>query len=67
MYLRSTYERELAAYRRLHEIGWEQLHGLNIPHLLNFDNERLVIEMTIVHPPFLLDFGKAYVDRPPPY
>ena len=23
--------------------------------------------MTIVSPPFLLDFGKVYLDSPPPY
>ena len=23
--------------------------------------------MTLVRPPFLLDFGKVYIDHPPPY
>jgi hypothetical protein len=26
-----------------------------------------VIELEIVRPPFLLDFGKVYLDTPPPY
>ncbi|QDT70269.1 hypothetical protein MalM25_32150 [Planctomycetes bacterium MalM25] len=65
--LATTYSRELAAYQRLAELRLRRLHGHYIPHLLNFDDELLVIEMTIVRPPFLLDFGKAYVDRPPPY
>ncbi|MGH7136913.1 MAG: hypothetical protein ACREHD_14330, partial [Pirellulales bacterium] len=26
-----------------------------------------IIEMTLVHPPYLLDFGKAYIDEPAPY
>ena len=35
--------------------------------LLDFDDHLLAIEMEIVRPPFLLDFGKVYLDRPPPY
>lgn len=65
--LHSTYLREVAAYERLAEKKITKLHGLNVPELLGYDEELLVIEMTIVQPPFLLDFGKAYVDRQPPY
>lgn len=62
-----TYQREVAAYERLAERQLTKLHGLNIPELFGYDDELLTIEMTIVRPPFLLDFGKAYVDRQPPY
>lgn len=31
------------------------------------DDDLLVIEMDIVSPPFLLDFGKCYLDRKPDY
>lgn len=65
--LPATFERELAAYVRLDELEIRRLHGHYIPQLLGHDHERLVLEMTIVQPPFLLDFGKAYVDRTPPY
>ena len=65
--LQATYQREVAAYERLAERKISKLHGLNVPELLGYDEELLVIEMTIVQPPFLLDFGKAYVDRQPPY
>ncbi len=38
-----------------------------MPQLLDYDDELLVIEMTIVARPFLLDFGGAYLDHPPDY
>lgn len=65
--LTTTYAREYDAYQRLAELGLRRLHGNYIPHLLGHDDELHVIDMTIVQAPFLLDFGKAYVDRPPPY
>ena len=67
LHLLTTYQREVAAYERLAERQITKLHGLSVPELLGYDEELLVIEMTIVQPPFLLDFGKAYVDRQPPY
>jgi len=27
----------------------------------------MVLEISIVQPPYLLDFGKVYIDSPPPY
>ena len=41
--------------------------GLAVPTLVNYATDLLVIEMTVVQPPFLLDFGKAYIDEPAPY
>lgn len=38
-----------------------------VPQLVDYDDEMLAIEMTIVSPPFCLDFGGAYLDRPPDY
>ena len=43
------------------------MHGHSIPDLIDYDDELLAIEMTIVSPPFCLDFGGAYLDRPPDY
>jgi hypothetical protein len=34
---------------------------------LDYDNRLLTLEISIVFPPCLLDFGKAYVDVPPDY
>jgi hypothetical protein len=45
----------------------KQLGGFTVPQLLDYDNRLLAIEMTIVSPPCILDFGKAYVDAPPDY
>jgi hypothetical protein len=38
-----------------------------VPRLLRFDAKLLVIEMTIVQPPFLLDFAAARVDEEPDF
>jgi hypothetical protein len=35
--------------------------------LLWADDERWVIEMEVVSPPFVLDFAGAYLDQPPDY
>ncbi len=41
--------------------------GHNVPTLVDWDDQLLVIEMTIVRPPFLLDFASAYLDTPPDF
>jgi hypothetical protein len=38
--------------------------GLAVPTLIGFSRELLVIEMTMVQPPFLLDFAEARLDEP---
>ena len=35
--------------------------------VLGFDDTRLVIEMSVVSPPFVIDFAKSYVDSQPDY
>jgi hypothetical protein len=62
-----AYIRERDVYVRLKEL--EIAHVLNhrVPVLVDFDDRLLAIEMTIVSPPFVLDFGGAYLDRPPDY
>lgn len=62
-----TYERERDCYRRLLENGVRRLAGFDVPELLDYDNRHWAIEMTIVSPPCVLDFGKAYVDLVPGY
>jgi hypothetical protein len=44
-----------------------EIDGLAIPRLVASMASELVIEMTSVQPPYMLDFGKAYIDLPPPY
>ena len=62
-----NFSRELRAYLRLHERGVQFIDGLSVPAILDFDEELLVVEMEIVQPPYLLDFGKAYTDESTPF
>jgi hypothetical protein len=64
VYRRSDlFQQELAAYQRLADKRVHQICGHFVPILLDFDSHLLVLEMTTVRPPFVLDFGKALVDR----
>ena len=65
--LREAYERERDCYRRLFENAVQRLAGFHVPELLDYSNQHWAIEITIVKPPCILDFGKAYVDSPPDY
>jgi len=62
-----TYRRERDCYRRLFENDVDILAGFDVPLLKDYSNALLVVEMSIVSPPCILDFGKAYVDSPPEY
>lgn len=62
-----AYERERNVYLRLQELSIENVCGHHVPQLLGLDDELRVIEITIVKPPFVLDFGGAYLDEPPDY
>jgi len=58
------FERECSVYQRLRE---EQATRINVPQLLSIDEEFRAIEMTIVRPPFLLDFADARLDEAPDF
>jgi hypothetical protein len=62
-----TYRRERDCYRRLFENDVDMLAGFDVPLLKDYSNSLLVIEISIVSPPCILDFGKAYVDTVPEY
>lgn len=61
------YLREKAVYRRLEEKGIHSVLDFNVPKLLGSDDRRLVLEMTIVKRPFVLDFAGAYLDARPQF
>jgi hypothetical protein len=61
------YLRERNAYQRLQAAGIASIAGFNVPQLIRFDDELLIVEMTIVVRPFLLDFAGAYLDAPPEF
>ena len=62
-----NYIDEVTAYRRLLAASIDEIHGLAVPKLLDSNDGLWAIEMSVVQPPFLLDFGKIYLDDPPPY
>lgn len=62
-----AYLTELRCYQRLAARKVKEIDGLEIPELLGFADDLWIIEMSFVNPPFLLDFGKAYLDEPSPY
>lgn len=61
---KTAYLRERDAYLRLHKHDVNRVQGLAVPRLLGMDDELFIIEMALVHPPFMLDFGGAYLDNP---
>ena len=55
------FERECRVYQRLREEQTTRILGFNVPQLLSTDEEFRAIEMTIVRPPFLLDFAEVWM------
>lgn len=62
-----NYQNERDAYRRLAEQKVTAIGPFNVPSVVCVDDDLMIVEMFVVAPPYLLDFGKAYVDRTPPY
>ena len=62
---RKNYCVELACYQRLREHNITRIDGFTIPQLLNWDDDLMVIAMQLVTAPYILDFGKAYLDSQP--
>jgi len=63
----AAYIRERDAYLRLQENHVAVIRGLSVPELRGFDDTGLIIEMSLVRPPFIVDFGGAYLDAPAPH
>src|SRR6266545_4737128 len=51
------FERELRCYQRLFEHDVDKVLGHQVPRLVGWDEKLLVLEMTIVSRPYLLDFA----------
>jgi len=62
-----NYTTERICYTRLKAAGVSEISGFSVPVLFGFDDELQVIEIEIVTPPFILDFGKVWLDNPPDY
>jgi hypothetical protein len=63
----SPYLRERDVYLRLQSHAVAEIRGCNVPRLLAHDDQLLVIQMSIVERPFVLDFAGAYLDKPPDF
>jgi hypothetical protein len=63
----AAYKRERDVYCRLGTLGVTQVAGFNVPQIDGYDDEQLVLAMTIVSRPFCLDFAAAYLDSPPAF
>jgi hypothetical protein len=61
------YEREVSVYERLKQAGIANIQGFHVPQLIRTDRDLLVIEMSIVTRPFVLDFAGAYLDARPEF
>ncbi len=59
--------RERDVYQRLAERQVVRLLEFDVPQLLAYDEDLWIVEMTIVSPPFALDFAGAYLDQKPDY
>lgn len=63
---RSFYS-ELDCYQILERHGVINIRQFNVPQLIAYDTDLLVIQMTIVKAPYILDFAKARCYHPPNY
>lgn len=61
------YDSERDAYFRLSQHGITRTGRFSVPQLIDLDNDLLIVEMSVVSQPFILDFGKVYIDQPPDY
>ena len=52
-----SFQVELQAYEIITKHGLFDICGLSIPRLLHYDTKMRIIEMTVVEPPYLLDFA----------
>ncbi|MEO0966005.1 MAG: hypothetical protein AAFY08_12925 [Planctomycetota bacterium] len=64
---RHTYQTELLVYRRLGARRVSRIGMFSVPQLVGHDDDCLIIEMTAVRPPYLLDFGQVTLDSPPDF
>ena len=62
-----NYRDELECYLRLMKYEISEICGLAVPTYEDSSDSLLTLEMSIVQKPYLLDFGKVYIDEPPPY
>jgi len=62
-----TFQNEYLAYSRLAEARTETILGFRVPRPINANADYKIIEMGIVEPPYLLDFGTSATDHKPDF
>ena len=63
----APYERERDVYFHLAETSTEMIGKFHVPILVDYDDDLLILQMTVVKRPFCLDFASAYLDELPVY
>ena len=56
---------ELNSYLRLRSYGVTEILKMAVPRLVEWDEGLRVVEVDIVTPPCIIDFGKSYLDSAP--
>jgi hypothetical protein len=64
-HLVEPYVRERDVYRRLAEKDVTTIGGFHVPAMIDCDDVLCALEITMVQPPFVLDFAGAWLDWPP--
>ena len=64
---KNLYEKEKRVYERLSEKGVKSMRGFAVPIFVAASDEMCVLEMSIVMPPFIIDFANVYLDERPPF
>lgn len=63
----TNYTLERDCYQRFAANGTTSILGFNVPQLVYYSDDLMIVEMTIVRAPYILDFGKVRLDSPPDY
>ena len=63
------YFNERDTYQRLADFGvTEKIDGFWVPKMVGWDDALMVVEMDLMqHPPYIIDFAKVRIDRPPDF
>lgn len=61
-----SFRAESEVHRCLDELRVSEVAGFAVPRLVRLDESLLAIEMSIVSPPYVLDFGGAEIGDDPP-
>lgn len=58
------YRQERDVYLRFREKGFVKANDFHVPRLIEFDDVLMVVEMTVVTAPYIVDFAGARLDCP---